>query len=87
MPKYTYRCKECDHDFETVHGMFIKLRNCDECSTDGSLFRVPSIGYSTKNDASTESENKTGEIVKEFISDAKKEVEEQKREMKEDYNK
>ena len=87
MPKYTYRCKECDHAFETVHGMFMKLRNCDECSTGDTLFRVPSVDYSTKNKASPESEKKTGEIVKEFISDVKKEVEEQKREMKEGYSK
>jgi len=63
----------------------MKLRNCDACSADGTLFRVPSVSYSTKKKAL--SENKTGEIVKEFISDAKKEVEEQKREMMEDYNK
>jgi len=87
VPKYNYRCKECDHAFETVHRMLMKLRNCDECSTDGSLFRVPSVDYSTKNKASPESEKKTGEIVKEFISDAKKEVEEQKKEMMEDYDK
>ena len=84
MPKYAYKCKKCEYTFETVHGMFIKLRNCDACSTDGSLFRIPSITYSTKSDTSTE--KKTGELVKEFISDAKKEVEEQKREMMEDYN-
>ena len=65
--------------------MFTKLRNCDECSTDGTLFRVPSTTYFTKSDTSTE--KKTGELVKEFIGDAKKEVEEQKREMTEDYNK
>jgi len=63
----------------------MKLRNCDVCSIDGSLFRVPSVAYSTKNKAS--SEKKTGELVKEFIGDAKKEVEEQKREMMEDYDK
>jgi len=85
VPKYTYRCKECDYTFEAVHGMFTKLRNCDECSTDGTLFRVPSTTYFTKSDTSTE--KKTGELVKEFIGDAKKEVEEQKREMTEDYNK
>ena len=85
MPKYAYRCEKCDHAFEVVHRMFIKLRNCDACSADGSLFRVPSVAYSTKSDASPE--KKTGEMVKEFISDTKKEVEEQKREMMEDYNK
>ena len=65
--------------------MFIKLRNCDACSTDGTLFRVPSVTYSTKNKAL--SEKKTGELVKEFINDAKKEVEGQKREMMEEQNK
>ena len=65
--------------------MLMKLRNCDACSADGSLFRVPSITYSMKSKVS--SENKTGEIVKEFISEARKEVEEEKRDMREDYNK
>ena len=65
--------------------MLIKLRKCDACFTDGSLFRVPSVTYSTKIGVS--SKKKTGEIVKDFINDVKKEVIEQKREMKEDYNK
>ena len=63
----------------------MKLRNCDACPDDGTLFRVPSVSYSTKN--KTSPEKKSGELVKEFIGDAKKEVEEQKREMMEDYNK
>ena len=82
---YTYRCKECDHAFEAAHGMFVKLRNCDACSTDGSLFRVPSVTYSTKNKAS--SEKKTGELVKDFINDAKKEVEEEKENMRKELDK
>ena len=85
MPKYAYRCKECDHTFETVHGMLIKLRNCDACSVDGTLFRVPSATYSTKNKAPPE--KKTGELVKEFISGAKQEIEEQKKEMMEGFEK
>lgn len=85
MPKYAYKCKECDHAFEAVHGMLMKLLNCDVCSNDDALYRVPSVTYSTKSDASIE--NKTGEIVKEFISEARKEVEEEKRDMREDYNK
>ena len=82
MPKYTYRCKECDHAFEAIHGMFVKLQNCDECATDGSLFRIPSAAYSTKSKASTD--KKTGELVKEFIRDAKQEVKEEKKKMKEE---
>lgn len=63
--------------------MFIKLKNCDVCDTSGALYRVPSVSYSTK--PSTSSERKTGETVKEFISDAKQEVEKQKEDMKEEY--
>ncbi len=85
MPKYTYRCKACDHTFEVVHNMSTKLRNCDACSTDGSLFRIPSVAYSTKNDKS--SEKKTGKLVKEFINDAKKEVEREKNNMTKEFYK
>ena len=85
MPKYTYKCKECDHAFETIHGMLVKLQNCDECTTDGSLYRVPSVTYSTKSKASVE--KKTGELVKEFIHDAKQEVKEEKKKMKEGLDK
>lgn len=85
MPKYAYRCKECDHAFETVHGMFVKLQNCDECSMDGTLLRVPSVSYSMKSKVS--SDKKTGEIVKEFIDSAKQEVEKQKKEMTEEFKK
>ena len=79
MPKYIYRCGECDHTFEAIHGMFVKLRNCDECSTDGSLFRVPSMTYSTKNKKSAD--KKTGELVKEFIEETRKEVDREKAEL------
>ena len=85
MPKYTYKCKQCDHAFEVFHGMFIKLGNCDACATDGSLIRIPSMAYSTKSKAS--SEKKTGELVKEFIHDAKQEVKEEKKKMKEELDK
>tara|TARA_R110002111_G_scaffold95154_1_gene147300 strand:- start:888 stop:1145 length:258 start_codon:yes stop_codon:yes gene_type:complete len=85
VPKYAYRCKECEHAFETVHGMLVKLQNCDECSTDGSLFRVPSMAYYTKNEISPE--NKTGELVKEFIHDVKQEVKEEKKKMKKEFDK
>ena len=85
MPKYAYECKECEYAFEVFHGMFIKLRNCDSCSTDGSLVRVPSMTYSTKSKVT--SEKKTGELVKEFIHDAKQEVKEEKKKMKKEFDK
>jgi len=85
VPKYAYKCKECDHSFDAVHGMSVKLQDCDECTTAGSLFRIPSMAYSTKIKAPTE--KKTGELVKEFIHDVKQEVKEEKKKMKGEFDK
>ena len=63
MPKYTYKCKECDHAFEVVHGMSMKLQNCDACSRNGSLFRVPSITYSMNSDVKKEVEEQKREMM------------------------
>jgi putative FmdB family regulatory protein len=84
MPKYAYKCKECDHAFEAVHGMFMKLRNCDECGTDGSLFRIPSTSF-TANMPSKD--DKPGQIVKDFIEEAREEVQKEKERMKEGLDK
>jgi len=77
MPRYTYRCRTCIREFEVVHGMSEKLENCEECS--GVLFRVPSTTFTT---TKTNSAEKPGQIVKEFIEDVKEEVEAEKQKMK-----
>ena len=59
------------------HGMSEKLENCDECS--GVLFRVPSTTFTTTKTSTTE---KPGQVVKEFIQDAKEEIEAEKEKMK-----
>jgi len=82
LPRYSYKCKECEHIFDVVHGMLIKLKNCDECDTEDSLLRIPSETYSTK--SKQPSEDKTGEIVKEFIRNTKKEISEDKKSFKEE---
>ena len=73
MPRYTYRCRTCVREFEVFHGMSEKLENCDECS--GVLFRVPSTTFTTTKTSTTE---KPGQVVKEFIQDAKEEIEAEK---------
>jgi len=77
MPRYAYQCKACAHEFEVFHGMSEKLENCEECS--GVLFRVPSTTFTTKKAAGNE---KPGQIVKDFIEDAKEEIETEKQKMK-----
>ena len=77
MPRYAYRCRTCTREFEVFHGMSEKLENCEECS--GVLFRVPSTTFTTKNTGGNE---KPGQIVKDFIEDAKEEIEAEKQKMK-----
>jgi putative FmdB family regulatory protein len=77
MPRYIYRCKACTNEFEIFHGMSEKLENCEECS--GILFRVPSATFTTTKTTGTK---KPGQMVKEFIQDAKEEVEAEKEKMK-----
>ena len=77
MPRYTYKCNVCKRYFETFHSISEKLTDC-ECGEEASLNRIPSLPFrvSTK-----ENKIKSGQIVKEFIEDTKKEVSDYKKEM------
>ena len=77
MPRYTYRCDVCGNSFEVSHSISEKLTDC-ECGEEDSLKRIPSLPFRV---SATPSEQKTGEIVKEFIEDTKKEVQATKQEM------
>ena len=77
MPRYTYKCKSCASEFEVFHGMSERIEGCDECS--GALFRVPSTTFTT---TKTGTKDKTGQAVKEFIEDAREEIQAEKEKMK-----
>ena len=79
MPNYVYRCKACEHEFEAFHSMIDRLEDCYACKKEATLFRVPSANFTTN----VKDKNKTGQIVKDFIEDAKKEIKEEKERMKE----
>ena len=77
MPRYTYRCDVCGNSFEVSHSISEKLTNC-KCGEEGSLRRIPSLPFRV---SAKENKQKAGEIVKEFIEDAKREVSNYKKEM------
>ena len=77
MPRYTYRCDVCGNSFEVSHSISEKLTNC-KCGEEGSLRRIPSLPFRV---SAKENKQKTGEMVKEFIEDTKKEIEFSKLEM------
>ncbi len=78
MPRYTYRCDVCAEYFEVFHSIHDRLIDC-KCGSQGSLKRVPSLPFRVSVDRG---EQKPGEVVKEFIEDTRREIEEEKRKMK-----
>ncbi len=81
MPKYNYRCNECEDFFETVHSISEKLYDCIKCETSGSLVRVPST-FVTKQ-KKTNKKQKVGSVVEKSINEFREALKEQKKGLKE----
>ena len=77
MPKYCYKCKECDHEFETRHGMTERLYDCDNCGISESLQRIPQLTRILTTPAT--GKQKTGSLVKEYIEENKRILKEEKK--------
>ena len=82
MPRYTYRCDECEEVFEVNHSMSIKLKDCQLCESLDSLIRVPSSTFITTNVISTKDNKKVGDVVKNHIEEAKKELKSEQQRLK-----
>lgn len=75
MPRYTYRCEGCLEYFEVSHSISDKLTDCT-CGSKDSLIRVPSVPFRVSSKG-----EKKGQLVKEFIEDSKRDVEEYKKDL------
>lgn len=79
MPRYIYCCEECEIVIHRAHSIKEKLTDCEDCGTEGSLKRVPSMPF-------VFSEKKqVGDLVKQSIEETKEEVKKEKEEMKREY--
>ena len=86
MPKYCYRCKECDITFEAIHSIVEKLYDCTSCETSGSLNRIPFVIRRAQ--TRPPDKQKPGELVNRFIKEAREEVKVEKEQYKkEEYKK
>ncbi len=77
MPKYCYKCQECDLEFETRHGIKEKLYDCKNCNISGSLSRIPQLTRIVKKP--TLEKQKSGSLVKEYIEENKRILDEEKK--------
>ena len=81
MPKYCYRCEECEHQFEIRHSIQDKMHNCSECEEINSLVRIPQLIVKPVEHV----HSKVGDKVKEFIELNKEALREQIRNSTESY--
>jgi len=80
MPKYKYRCADCDVVFEAIHSIKEKLNNCFTCGVVDSLQRIP-YNITTKINKNI-TKMKVGDVVKEKIEEFKKDLKKQKTDLK-----
>ena len=76
MPKYNYRCSGCGEGFELYHSMFEIIDRCILCESL-DVERKPWLSFTTVK------KNSSGRLVKEFIENAKKEIDLEKKKLKE----
>ena len=74
MPKYTYRCRECEYQFETRHSIRDRLFDCEECGVMECLVRIPQLVNKAAEN------NKDGQLVNQFIEENKEVLRQQKQE-------
>ena len=79
MPRYTYECGTCEILFEKTHSMTEKLDDCEYCDSEKSLKRIPSSFRLVNEDRN--SSIRPGDVVRDHIEDAKKDIRQQKEDM------
>jgi len=83
VPKYCYKCPECEGEMEVRHGMTERLEECKLCEYQGVLSRIPQITNIIRKQE--QSDKKTGSLVKEYIEENKRILREEKK-MRVEYN-
>lgn len=82
MPKYVYYCKNCKNDFEIKHTLQETCIICNFCEEEGQLERRPSIIFISKKMSNFEEKSSPGDVVKSYIQDAKKDLQQEQQKLK-----
>ena len=82
MPRYSYICTSCENHIEVSHSVDERLSFCDVCKTDNlkKILSIPNI--SNSNQINPLTNRKNGDIVKEKIEEYRKDLKEQKQQLK-----
>ena len=77
MPKYCYKCSECESEIEVRHGMTERLTDCKVCEEKEVLTRIPQLTNIVRQQE--QGERKTGSLTKEYIEENKRILKEEKK--------
>lgn len=83
MPKYCYKCPECEGEVEVRHGMSERLESCKLCDYQGVLTRIPQLTNIIRKQE--QGQRETGSLVKEYIEENKQILKEE-RKVRVEYN-
>jgi len=79
MPRYFYKCKYCDVQVDTYHGMSEdeRLKDCEYCNSINCMIRIPTnfVTEVKTND------NTVGNVVKKAIEEYGQELQEEKQKL------
>ena len=78
MPRYSYRCTECEEVSVVFHLSDEVTPECPGCSAPKGLVKLLTK-FTT--DRKQSSKPKTGELTEEFIQDARQELDQQKQDL------
>ena len=78
MPKYCYKCSECESEIEVRHSMTERLTDCKVCDNEEVLTRIPQLTNIVRKHE--KGEKKTGSLVKEYIEENKRILKEERKE-------
>lgn len=81
MPVYTYKCHDCSKIFDVRHGMFFEHQRCVSCQSE-NVFRLPPAGITGIVEKKEQNSTKPGQVVDQYIKDAKEEVKREKKKLK-----
>lgn len=77
VPRYSYKCLECEKAFNVSHSMKEEYTYCDICEKD-SLVKV----FSPIRKRKQAKDKKVGDVVKKYIEDTKEDLKEEKEKLK-----
>jgi putative FmdB family regulatory protein len=82
MPRYSYTCTSCESTIEASHGINERLSYCEACKTDTLKKNLSIPNIAKQPDINNLTNRKNGDIVKEKIEEYKKDLKEQKQQLK-----